>query len=73
MTRTGGRGDGGLPEGRGHLLGLGRPVKTVVREIRARRRESDKGAFGRVKNRCAHRAECQERKLGASHSAFRAR
>ena len=44
---------------------LGRPTKTIVREIRNRRQESDKGAFGRVTNRCAHRMECQARKLCA--------
>ena len=44
---------------------LGRPTKTVVREIRSRRAESDKGAFGRVKNRCVHRMQCQMHKLCA--------
>ena len=44
---------------------LGRPAKTVVREIRARLTESEKGAFGRVTNRCAHRMQCQARKLCA--------
>lgn len=42
---------------------LGRPVKTIVREIRARAKESDKGAFGRVTNRCVHRMECGARHL----------
>ena len=42
---------------------LGRPTKTVVREIRARAAESDKGAFGRVTNRCVHRMECDARHL----------
>ena len=40
---------------------LGRPPKTVVREIRGRAVESDKGAIGRVNNRCAHRYECTRR------------
>ncbi len=31
---------------------LGRPVRTVVREIRARRDPSGKGAFGHLTNRC---------------------
>ena len=44
---------------------LGRPTKTIVREIRNRRKASEKGAFGRVTNRCAHRMDCQARKLCA--------
>ena len=40
---------------------LGRPPKTIVREIKARAVESDKGAVGRVSNRCAHRYECTMR------------
>ena len=40
---------------------LGRPPKTVMREIRGRAVESDKGAVGRVNNRCAHRYECTRR------------
>ena len=40
---------------------LGRPPKTVVREIRGRAVESDKGAVGRVNNRCAHRYEYTRR------------
>ena len=33
----------------------------IVREIRGRAVESDKGAVGRVNNRCAHRYECTRR------------
>ena len=40
---------------------LGRPPKTVMREIRGRAVESDKGAVGRVNNRCTHRYECTRR------------
>lgn len=40
---------------------IGRPPKTVMREIRGRAVESDKGAVGRVNNRCAHRYECTMR------------
>ena len=40
---------------------FGRPPKTIVREIKARAVESDKGAVGRVSNRCAHRYECTMR------------
>jgi IS30 family transposase len=40
---------------------IGRPPKTVMREIRGRAVESDKGAVGRVNNRCAHRYECTRR------------
>ena len=35
-----------------------RPPKTVMREIRGRAVDSDKGAVGRVSNRCTHRFEC---------------
>ena len=37
---------------------LGRPPKTVTREITGRAVASDKGAVGRVSNRCARRADC---------------
>ena len=40
---------------------LGRPPKTVMREIRGQAVESDKGAVGRVSNRCARRYECTRR------------
>ena len=40
---------------------IGRPPKTVMREIRGRAVESDKGAAGRVNNRCAHRYGCTMR------------
>ena len=46
---------------------LGRPPKTVMREIRGRAVESDKGAVGRVNNRCAHRYECTRRDVCKSH------
>ena len=42
---------------------LGRPPKTVMREIRGRAVESDKGAVGRVNNRCTHRYECTRRDI----------
>ncbi len=44
---------------------LKRPVRTVVREIRARRVDSDKGAYGRVANRCALRMSCERRHICA--------
>ncbi len=34
-----------------------------MREIRGRAVESDKGAVGRVNNRCAHRYECTVRSV----------
>lgn len=36
---------------------------TVSREILSRRIASDKGAFGRLTNRCVHRADCDRRQL----------
>ena len=44
---------------------LARPVRTVVREIRARRTPSEKGAYGRVTNRCALRMQCQRHRICA--------
>lgn len=44
---------------------LSRPVTTVVREIKARAVESDKGAAYRVTNRCAFRMECGRREVCA--------
>lgn len=38
---------------------LGRPARTIMREIRFRARASDKGAAYRVSNRCVHRMDCQ--------------
>ena len=47
---------------------IGRPPKTVMREIRNRAVESDKGAVGRVSNRCVHRYDCQKKNVcGACH------
>jgi len=40
---------------------IGRPSKTVMREIKGRAVESDKGAAGRVNNRRARRYECAKR------------
>ncbi len=48
---------------------LGRPVRTVVREIRARRVPSGKGAFGHVTNRCLLRKDCTRRRICA-HCAY---
>ena len=40
---------------------LGRPPKTIMREIVNRAVESMKGAVGRINNRCVHRYDCQRR------------
>ena len=40
--------------------GLGRPARTIMREIRAHARVSDKGAVCRVSNPCVHRMDCQK-------------
>lgn len=45
--------------------GLSRPVTTVVREIRSRAVESDKGAAYRVTNRCAFKMECAKQHVCA--------
>lgn len=50
---------------------LGKPAKTIAREVKARAVESDKGAVGRRLNRCTHRAECQKRNVCASCSQSR--
>jgi len=39
---------------------LRRPARTVMREIRSRTKESNKGAAYRVSNRCVHRMDCQK-------------
>jgi IS30 family transposase len=43
--------------------GIGKHRSTVAREVKARRTASDKGAFGRVTNRCVRRARCDKRQL----------
>jgi len=58
--------ENGLREGKSPYAiakALKRPTKTVVREIRSRRVESDKGAYGRVTNRCALRMDCERRHI----------
>lgn len=40
-----------------------RPPKTVMREIKNRAVESDKGAVGRVSNRCVHRYDCNKKHI----------
>ena len=40
---------------------LGRPPKTVMREIVNRAIKSLKGSVGRINNRCVHRFDCQKR------------
>lgn len=42
---------------------IGKHHSTIAREIRARSVPSDKGAFGRVKNRCVCRRSCDRRQL----------
>ena len=42
---------------------LGKHHSTLSREILSRRVASDKGAFGRITNRCVHRAVCVQRQL----------
>lgn len=42
---------------------LGKHPSTVAREIRARRILSDKGAYGRLTNRCVSRGSCSTRQL----------
>ena len=42
---------------------IGKHHSTVAREILARRIASDKGAFGRVTNRCVSRLSCDRRQL----------
>jgi transposase, IS30 family len=42
---------------------IGKHHSTVAREIRARRVASDKGAYGRITNRCASRLSCGRRQL----------
>ena len=40
---------------------LGRPPKTIMREITARAVEELKGCVGRINNRCVHSHDCQKR------------
>jgi transposase, IS30 family len=42
---------------------IGKHHSTVAREVRARSLASDKGAFGRVTNRCVRRLSCDRRQL----------
>ena len=42
---------------------IGKHHSTLSREILARRTASDKGAFGRLTNRCVRRADCDRRQL----------
>ena len=42
---------------------IGKNPSTVAREIRARHSLSNKGAYGRITNRCIQRATCQRRQL----------
>ena len=42
---------------------LGKSTSTVSREIQNRSLESDKGAVGRILNRCVHRRDCQKRDI----------
>lgn len=42
---------------------LGKSASTIAREIRKHALESEKGAAGRIKNRCVHRYECQKANL----------
>jgi len=44
---------------------IGKHHSTVAREIRARGVDSEKGAYGRVTNRCASRLSCDRRQLCA--------
>ena len=44
---------------------LGRPARTIMREIRSRARASDKGAAYRVSNRCVHKMDCRKQHLCA--------
>ncbi len=39
---------------------LNRPIKTILREIKARAIVSDKGVAYRIKNRCIHRMDCSK-------------
>ena len=42
---------------------LGKSTSTVSREIQNRSLESDKGAVGRIMNRCVYRRDCQKRDI----------
>ncbi len=39
---------------------LGRPIKTIVREVKMRSIDSEKGAVGRTLNRCIHKLTCKK-------------
>lgn len=52
---------------------LGRPKRTVMREIKCRAVGSEKGAFGWVANRCLHKMTCQKRDICAHCSYDQAR
>ena len=42
---------------------LGKSTTTISREIKKHAVESDKGAAGRIKNRCVHRFDCKKGNL----------
>ena len=42
---------------------LGKSTSTITREIQKRAMESEKGAAGRIINRCIHKQECQKRDI----------
>ena len=42
---------------------LGKSTSTITREIQNRSMESEKGAVGRIMNRCIHKMECQKRDI----------
>lgn len=42
---------------------LGKNHSTISREIRSHAVESDKGAYGRINNRCIHRYDCEKSNL----------
>lgn len=44
---------------------LGRPKRTIMREIKNRSVDSDKGAYGRVTNRCIHKMSCSKKDICA--------
>lgn len=52
---------------------LGRPKRTIMREIKNRAIESDKGAYGRVTNRCIHKMTCNQKDICAHCSYDQAR
>lgn len=48
---------------------LGRPQRTIMREIKGRAMESEKGSFGRVANRCIHKMTCTRKGI-CTHCAY---